>query len=135
MILRPTADEDTAQAAIAVVRDHVTAAEGEILFESTWGKRRLAYAVGEFTEGIYIQLNFTAPPTYPGTLQRLFRLNEDFIRHIVVRTDGPPPPPEEIPNYLDASAEPHEGAPRDGYREQESEGYHRERAPAATDSR
>lgn len=118
MIVRPTAEEEAVQAAIAAVRDHITAAGGEVLFESAWGKRRLAYAVADCTEGIYIQLNFTVPPSYPPTLERLVRLNDDIIRSLVIRTDGPPPPPEEVPNYLEVTAEPREGGSReDGGRE------------------
>lgn len=112
-IVRPTADEAAVETAVAAIRDHVTAAGGEILYENVWGARKLAYAVQDFNEGIYVQVNFTAASTYPAQLERAFRLSEDVIRSVILRTDGPPPPPEEVPNYLGAGAESDSG--RDGH--------------------
>ena len=102
-IVRPNAEEDVVQGTITAVREQITGAGGEILFESAWGKRKLAYDVADFSEGIYIQVNITAPPAFPPALERVFRLSEDVIRSIVVRTAGPPP--DEMPNYLGAPAE------------------------------
>jgi len=101
LIVRPTADEDTVTATVSATKDHITSAGGEILFENVWGKRRLAYPVQEFGEGIYAQLNFTAPSDYPQALERFYRLHDDVIRDLVIRTDGPPPPPEEMPHLAE----------------------------------
>ena len=109
-IVRPTADDDTLQGTITAVREHVAAAGGDMLLENTWGKRKLAYDVGPFSEGVYVQMHFSAEPTYPPALERVFRLNEDVIRSLVVRADGPPP--EEVPEYLRAEPEP-DHAPED----------------------
>jgi len=103
-IIRPSADDATVDAAMATTKQHIQAAGGEILREQNWGKRKLAYEVGGFAEGIYAQLNFTAPANYPKTLEQMFRLHEDVIRDIVIRTEGPPP--EEYPEYLHQQEEP-----------------------------
>ena len=113
IIIRPTADDEAVQAALTATREHIEAGGGEVAFAQAWGKRKLAYAVADFPEGIYAQLNFTAPPAYPATMERMFWLSEDIIRHLTIRTDGPPPAAEDMPRYLQStSAEP--APPEDG---------------------
>ncbi len=51
------------------------------------GRRRMAYEIEGRREGIYILMNFEGPQEVPPELERVFRISDDVIRHIVVRTD------------------------------------------------
>jgi small subunit ribosomal protein S6 len=52
-----------------------------------WERRRLAYEVKGKREGIYVVMNFTGPSTAEAELQRVLRLTDNVLRHIVVRVD------------------------------------------------
>jgi len=51
------------------------------------GRRKLAYEVAKRREGLYILMNFEAPPDVPLELDRVFRISDDVFRHIIVRQD------------------------------------------------
>jgi len=86
-IVRPDIDEEALNQVVSRVEDVVTASEGTILDSEIWGKRRLAYQVKKYTEGIYVKVNFDAPSTVVGKLREHFRLNEDVIRELIVQQE------------------------------------------------
>ena len=45
-----------------------------------WQKRKLAYPIKGHAEGNYCIMHFSAPPTVPAELSRLFRINDEIIR-------------------------------------------------------
>ena len=45
-----------------------------------WQKRKLAYPIKGHNEGNYCIMQFSAPPTVPAELSRLFRINDEIIR-------------------------------------------------------
>ncbi|BAC88375.1 30S ribosomal protein S6 [Gloeobacter violaceus] len=51
------------------------------------GKRRLAYELKKFKEGIYVQMNYDAPTTAVAELEKAFRLSEEVIRFLTVREE------------------------------------------------
>ncbi len=48
-----------------------------------WGKRKLAYAINDETEGYYVLYNFESTPDYPAEIERRFTLNENVLRSLV----------------------------------------------------
>jgi small subunit ribosomal protein S6 len=51
------------------------------------GKRRLAYEIARFKEGIYIQMNYKGGGPMVATLERAMRLNENVIRYLTICQD------------------------------------------------
>jgi len=51
------------------------------------GKRRLAYELNKQKEGIYVQMNYTAPPAAVAEMEKSFRISEEILRFLTVR-DG-----------------------------------------------
>ncbi len=51
------------------------------------GRRRLAYAIKGRTEGIYILMPFESGPDVPAELDRVLKISDDVLRHIIVRPD------------------------------------------------
>ncbi len=60
---------------------------GEIESVDEWGKRRLAYAINDLTEGYYVLVNFKASPDFPTELERVYGITDGIIRDIVVRRE------------------------------------------------
>ena len=50
-----------------------------------WGKRRLAYKVNKQKEGYYTLMHFTAEPTFPAELERIYKITEGVMKYIVVK--------------------------------------------------
>ncbi len=62
-------------------------ANGEIESVDDWGKRRLAYAINDLTEGYYVLVTFKAGPDFPTELERVYGITDGIIRDIVVRCE------------------------------------------------
>ena len=53
-----------------------------------WRTRRLAYSIGGKREGYFVVLRMQAPPTAIAELERAFDINENILRHMVLRLDA-----------------------------------------------
>lgn len=56
---------------------------GEVSKAEKWEKRKLAYEVAGLKEGNYILMDFTAPGDAISELNRLMRISDDVVRHLV----------------------------------------------------
>lgn len=52
--------------------------------DETWGKRRLAYPINDEEEGVYTVINFTADPSFPAELDRVYKITEGVMRSLIV---------------------------------------------------
>lgn len=52
-----------------------------------WDRRRLAYEVAGRREGIYILMYFTGEPKAASELDRVMRISEDVMRHLITRAE------------------------------------------------
>lgn len=86
-IVRPDAKDDEIQTIAKDVEGMVTSSGGTIVRSEIWGKRRLAYEVERFTEGVYILLRFQSPASFVKKLAEYFRLSEQVIRDLIVYFD------------------------------------------------
>ena len=85
-ILNPALTEEQTAALVAKFKG-VVEANGTVSEIDEWGKRRLAYPINDLMEGYYVLMTFTAAPTVPAELDRLFRINENVMRSMVVSKD------------------------------------------------
>ena len=53
-----------------------------------WGRRRLAYEINKFAEGIYAVINLTAEPATVNEFNRQLKLNESVMRTKVMRPEA-----------------------------------------------
>ncbi|MGI6359208.1 MAG: 30S ribosomal protein S6 [Bacillota bacterium] len=86
-ILRPEFDKEQSQEVAARFIRIIPDNGGTIQKISEWGKRRLAYEVKKYHEGIYILVEFTADAAVTKELERNFKISEDVIRYLIVRKD------------------------------------------------
>jgi small subunit ribosomal protein S6 len=85
--MRPEIDQEGQEALIERLSELLTADGGEVTEVENWGRRRLAYPIRKTQEGFYyfIQGQFSA--SVLPELERSIKLNEDILRHMVLRTD------------------------------------------------
>lgn len=87
-ILRPDLNAEAMEAARERVKAIVANNGGEFEREAEgWGKRRLAYEIKDFTEGFYVVCYFRGTPETVKELDRVMKISEDFLRHLILRLD------------------------------------------------
>lgn len=86
-IVRPDLDEETVQSVVDRINTVITNNGGQVDQTEKMGKRRLAYDIKGYSEGIYTVVQFHAEPTLIQELQRQLRLNDHILRHLVIRED------------------------------------------------
>ena len=86
-ILRPDLDEEQSQQVNERLQSVITDANGEIDNFKVMGKRRLAYEVQKFREGAYYLLNFRATPETVSEFDRIIKITEPVIRHLIVKEE------------------------------------------------
>ena len=50
-----------------------------------WGKRKLAYPINDKNDGYYVLVNFKSEGSFTAELERLYGINENILRSIVIR--------------------------------------------------
>lgn len=108
-ILRPDLNDEAIDATIGKYQAMLKDLGASILETQHRGKRRLAYEINRYREGIYIQMNYTGPGEAIAPLERAMRLSEEVIRFLTVKQESDEPLPEaaavEEPVAAAASAE------------------------------
>lgn len=84
-ILRPDLSEDRVAEAVDRYKNYLNENGVEDLEVQIRGKRRLAYPVGKFLDGIYVQMNYQADGSQNASLERMMRLSEDTIRYLTIK--------------------------------------------------
>lgn len=76
--------EDICDRVVGYIRDN----GGEIVEEERWGSRRLAYPIEKKRNGYYGLAYFRAGPEFLAKFDRALRINDDILRHMVLRYDA-----------------------------------------------
>ncbi len=101
LVLSPELDDAGVNQAVERTGDIIEREQGELALTGVlankkgdvarasgeWRVRKLAYAISGHREGYYVVLRFSGPTELPGELERTWRLNEDVLRYLVLRTD------------------------------------------------
>ena len=89
-ILRPDLSEEKVREAIGKYQTFITERGAENIQIQNRGKRRLAYPIKKFLDGIYIQMNYQADGTQIAPLERAMRLGEEVIRYMTLKVKAQP---------------------------------------------
>ena len=87
VILDPNLEERTVAPSLDTYLNVVRSDGGNIENVEVWGRRRLAYEINKFTEGIYAVITLQAQPATVKELDRQLGLNESVLRTKVIRPD------------------------------------------------
>lgn len=71
------------------VKKFITLVEKNASLQSVdeWGKRKLAYEINKETEAYYVLFNFTSGAEFPAELERICRINDLVIRHLIIKKE------------------------------------------------
>lgn len=86
-VIRPNIEEDEKTALVERFDNLLTTNGAEIVESKEWGKRRLAYEINDFTDGFYQIIKVNDDATATQEFERLAKISNDIIRHIIVRDE------------------------------------------------
>lgn len=86
-ILHPSLDEEAVKANVEKFKGVIENGGGVVDNVDFWGKRKLAYEISKVNEGYYTLVNFSAGSELPKELDRVFRITDGVIRHIIIKQD------------------------------------------------
>lgn len=86
-ILRPDMNDELVSQTITKYQSLLKENEAEILETQHRGKRRLAYLIGKYQEGIYVQMNYRCPGQVIAILEKAMRLSDQVIRYMTVKQE------------------------------------------------
>jgi small subunit ribosomal protein S6 len=78
----------------------LTADGAEITATDHWGRRTLAFPIRKATNGYYVVTQFRSPATALPEFERLLKLDEGLLRHLIVLHEGEPTAPMSIATRL-----------------------------------
>ena len=87
-ILRPTAEDSVVNEVHENITEVITSNGGNVQEQGVWQKRKLAYQIETFNEGIYTITSFEGPANLPNELDRVLKISDDVIRHKVLKMES-----------------------------------------------
>jgi small subunit ribosomal protein S6 len=86
-IVRPDVEEADLDKLIEGFSNNITTGGGEVKTVEKMGRRRLAYTVRKFNDGLYVLLTILAEGKLITEIERRLRVSEQVIKFITVRMD------------------------------------------------
>ena len=87
-ILLSNLEEEVRNAEIEKVKNIITERQGTIEKVDEWGQRKLAYEINKKRDGYYVLMNFTANNDAINEVDRICKISENFIRHMIIRDES-----------------------------------------------
>ncbi|HEX6799143.1 MAG TPA: 30S ribosomal protein S6 [Ktedonobacterales bacterium] len=87
LIINPEAGDEQARAIVDRVTTTVADKGGQVVRVNAQGRRRLAYPIDHHRDGLYFFFDLIMQPDDVTELDRLLRVNEDVIRHLILVRD------------------------------------------------
>ncbi|WP_406584776.1 30S ribosomal protein S6 [Cyanobacterium aponinum] len=87
-VLRPDLTQEQVNGQMRKYRDFLKENGAEKVSLEVWGKRRLAYPIQKFQEGIYILTYYTGDGSQVASIERDMRLGEEVLRYLTIKLDS-----------------------------------------------
>jgi small subunit ribosomal protein S6 len=86
-IIRPNIEDEAKKALVERFNNVLSDNGAEVTEAKEWGKRRLAYEINDFRDGYYMLIQVNAAAEAVQEFDRLAKISEDIIRHIVIKKE------------------------------------------------
>ena len=83
----PTISDEDRVAVMKRIGTTIAEGAGKVDNVDEWGKRKLAYEINGLTDGDYTLVNFHADPQNVAELDRVLRINDAVVRHMIVKRE------------------------------------------------
>ncbi len=82
-IVKPV-EEEAVEGIVTKFQDLITKNGGTVEKTDRWGKRHLAYPIQDITDGYYVVVNFKAEPAAEKELDRVMKITDEVLRHMII---------------------------------------------------
>ena len=86
-ILSPALSEEETAQFIQAMADIVAQKSGRMVKQDVWGKRKLAYPIKKFGDGVYVFFLYEGSGDISAELERRFKQSDSVIRFLTVKRD------------------------------------------------
>lgn len=86
-VLKPDLDEEKVADVMEKFANLINTNGGEVVSTDKWGKRRLAYEINDYREGIYILVNFKGEAGTAQELDRVMKITDGILRFMIIKKD------------------------------------------------
>jgi small subunit ribosomal protein S6 len=86
-VLSPTLSEEETTQYIQQMAAIIAQKKGRMVKQDVWGKRRLAYPIKKFGEGVYVFFTYEGPGDISTEMERRFKQTDTVIRFLTVKKD------------------------------------------------
>ena len=87
IVISPDVGDEQARAIVDRIAQTVTNNDGQVVRVNAVGRRRLAYSIDHHRDGLYFFFDLIMPPTLVSEIERILRVNEDVMRHLLLVRD------------------------------------------------
>ena len=87
MFILKSNEEEAIKGQVSGLKAIITDMKGEIVNEKEMGNRKLAYPINKELNGYYYVINVNANNEAIAEFDRKARINENVIRHLIIRLD------------------------------------------------
>lgn len=86
-IVKPDVEEADYRQFITGLEELIASSGGAMEKTDVWGKRKLAYEVKGYAEGVYVLMVFSAPNNLVREIERRLRVADMVVKYLTVRVD------------------------------------------------
>lgn len=86
-IARSDLDDEALTELEGKIQGWIDSAGGELVEVDRWGRRKLAYPVQEYREGVYYFVSVKLPGSGPAELEQNLKVTEPILRYLITRTE------------------------------------------------
>lgn len=87
-IINASLEDHAIDAIIEKTKEFLTSQSATINTVDKWGRKRFAYAINKKTTGYYVLIEFVHTGEVVHMLERFFHLEQEVVRHIVIKLDA-----------------------------------------------
>ncbi|HEY8345816.1 MAG TPA: 30S ribosomal protein S6 [Symbiobacteriaceae bacterium] len=84
-IARPDLDDEASQALVDRITNLINTNGGEVEKVEPTKRQRMAYEIQHYREGLYTVVNFKGEPRTAEELDRVLKITDGVLRHMIVR--------------------------------------------------
>jgi small subunit ribosomal protein S6 len=86
-IIRPDLDDEAVAATVDKFSEVVNNNGGADVSVDKWGKRRLAYEINDYREGVYILMNFNGEARTAQEVERVMKISDTVVRFLTTKKE------------------------------------------------
>lgn len=86
-VLSPTLSEEETAQFVQQMAEIIAQKKGRMIKQDIWGKRRMAFPIKRFQEGVYVFFTYEGAGDVSAELERRFKQTENVIRFMTVLRD------------------------------------------------